>query len=396
MSKDQFLAFVKRYASEHALNLFLVLRDGSGEHRTLTLGQRALFHDILLRELKNEGKNSSQRKQKIGPATDKREFQKGIHISNNQETVDQLSDCFKELRQQACKSIAKAWVKAVEPKKQTAYPYRNGDRSKPPWWPKGVRHKEPDHLKKSERISLMLSIVFSQKCNVSLLQDSLERAELVIGKGRECVLSELFHILEAIKRYRDGYDDAVIVTNFAALESGYFLESSFQETNETIYNDEVQATHSSTDATVEEFLSSDGVPEELGTDEPDNRFFSLFNTPLLYNEHQEPFSFPEGRIDPRFFQDEAVLSQSSPKPVESSANLMPSPIAKGKSSRVPLGFKDPNVIPDAREEANKNGVTLLMVADKRLSERTHQTAGDNIFSPTKRKLVFEERSGKRR
>jgi hypothetical protein len=60
---------------------------------------------------------------------------------------------FDDMSQSACKVIAKAFVKLVEPKKQTHYPYIKGDIKAPPWWPdtKGessVGHKEPDHLSK--------------------------------------------------------------------------------------------------------------------------------------------------------------------------------------------------------------------------------------------------------
>jgi hypothetical protein len=57
------------------------------------------------------------------------------------------------MQQSACKIIGKAFVKLIEPKKQTYYPYTKGNAQAPPWWPdtkgKGsVRHKEPDHLPK--------------------------------------------------------------------------------------------------------------------------------------------------------------------------------------------------------------------------------------------------------
>lgn len=63
---------------------------------------------------------------------------------------------FKGIQQNACKLIAKAWVKAVAPKKQTNNPYTAGDDKAPDWWPKRwgptkedrVRHIEPDHLLK--------------------------------------------------------------------------------------------------------------------------------------------------------------------------------------------------------------------------------------------------------
>lgn len=67
---------------------------------------------------------------------------------------------FENLQQTNCRVLAKAYVKLVEPRKQVNYPY-NGrkivagspkqldpDETKPPWWPAGVIHREPDHLPK--------------------------------------------------------------------------------------------------------------------------------------------------------------------------------------------------------------------------------------------------------
>ena len=65
--------------------------------------------------------------------------------------------CFKDFQQQGCKIFGKAWVKMMEPKKQSNHPYVKGNQTgkAPPWWPptqgnkdEAVRHKEPDHLGK--------------------------------------------------------------------------------------------------------------------------------------------------------------------------------------------------------------------------------------------------------
>lgn len=68
---------------------------------------------------------------------------------------------FQNLQQTNCRVLAKAYVKLVEPRKQVNFPY-NGrkivagqtqqldpDDTKPPWWPTGVSHREPDHLPKA-------------------------------------------------------------------------------------------------------------------------------------------------------------------------------------------------------------------------------------------------------
>lgn len=66
---------------------------------------------------------------------------------------------FCAISQQRCKSIAKAWIKILEPKKKSKFPYIKGNASKPAWWPCEVVHREVDHLKKPERIELLAAIL---------------------------------------------------------------------------------------------------------------------------------------------------------------------------------------------------------------------------------------------
>lgn len=87
-------------------------------------------------------------------------YKKGLKIGDAQEVWNFYDQRFRNCQQTACKLIAKAWVKAVEPKKQSNHPYTGSDEKAPDWWPKPwgttrdekVRHKEPDHLyKKGEQ-----------------------------------------------------------------------------------------------------------------------------------------------------------------------------------------------------------------------------------------------------
>jgi len=73
---------------------------------------------------------------------------KPLTIGNEAEVTIFLETRFRQLQQLCCKIVAKAWIKVIEPKKQTRYPYNRGEESKPEWWPDDVRHKEPDHLMK--------------------------------------------------------------------------------------------------------------------------------------------------------------------------------------------------------------------------------------------------------
>lgn len=85
-----------------------------------------------------------------------------IRVDDEQRLKKYYEKAFEAFQQLNCRIIAKAFIKLVEPRKQVNYPY-NGRRSspgsdpemqpdpemtKPPWWPAGVKHKEPDHLLK--------------------------------------------------------------------------------------------------------------------------------------------------------------------------------------------------------------------------------------------------------
>ena len=79
-------------------------------------------------------------------------------IGNTKRVEEYYAVRFKDMQQSACKVMGKAFVKLVEPKKQTHHPYTKGDGQAPPWWPdtsgeNSVRHKEPDHLYKPGRVA---------------------------------------------------------------------------------------------------------------------------------------------------------------------------------------------------------------------------------------------------
>ncbi|TGJ79427.1 hypothetical protein E0Z10_g9335 [Xylaria hypoxylon] len=95
---------------------------------------------------------------------------RGIRISDTDAVYAFYDHNLKCCQQTACKIIAKAWVKAVAPKKQSTHPYTRGHLSRPDWWPKtyrkfgedehkNLRHKEPDHLGKEERVYLLCHIL---------------------------------------------------------------------------------------------------------------------------------------------------------------------------------------------------------------------------------------------
>jgi hypothetical protein len=75
-------------------------------------------------------------------------------LSNSHELETFYFARFQDIQQSACRQLARAFVKLIEPEKQLHYPYRNGNMAAPEWWPStrganAVRHKEPDHLLKT-------------------------------------------------------------------------------------------------------------------------------------------------------------------------------------------------------------------------------------------------------
>jgi hypothetical protein len=87
---------------------------------------------------------------------------RSIKIQDRDQILKYYTDAFHALQQTNCRLIAKAFIKVVEPKKQARFPYNGGKKgpdgtkgdpelTKPSWWPTGVTHREPDHLKKPGR-----------------------------------------------------------------------------------------------------------------------------------------------------------------------------------------------------------------------------------------------------
>lgn len=79
-----------------------------------------------------------------------------LRIGDDEEVKNFYLGRFRDMQQNSCKIMGKAFVKLVEPKKQTHHPYTSGDENRPAYWPQAmpneacyVRHKEPDHLHKA-------------------------------------------------------------------------------------------------------------------------------------------------------------------------------------------------------------------------------------------------------
>ncbi|KAK9359073.1 hypothetical protein V1504DRAFT_395664 [Lipomyces starkeyi] len=108
---------------------------------------------------------------------------------------------FRQLQQLACKVVAKAWIKVIEPKKQSNHPYNKGEEFKPDWWPSEARHKEPDHLMKPERLVLLVSMLRCGRVDLKQLRGATTECAISIPPEKMEVLEEIYYVAEMEDRY---------------------------------------------------------------------------------------------------------------------------------------------------------------------------------------------------
>ncbi|KGO48096.1 Protein of unknown function DUF2841 [Penicillium expansum] len=131
---------------------------------------------------------------------------------------------FQNLQQTNCRIIAKAYIKLVEPRKQVNYPY-NGrkivegrtqqldpETTKPPWWPHGVSHREPDHLPKVERIRLLVYMLCEMRETHGITTARLKQCDQPIRRQilpveRLQILDEAYRVREEEEKFLDGISD---------------------------------------------------------------------------------------------------------------------------------------------------------------------------------------------
>ncbi|RDW86657.1 DUF2841 domain-containing protein [Aspergillus mulundensis] len=152
-----------------------------------------------------------------------------LRVGQTQVLRKYYDKAFEDLKQLSCRVVAKAWVKLVEPRKQVNFPY-NGkapsssrlpkppgqdeekpdpEKTKPTWWPTGVRHKEPDHLPKPERIRLLKHILCNLKDShdvtaAKLIYASLDVRSSIESEKQKSVLDEVLYVRSMEERYLDG------------------------------------------------------------------------------------------------------------------------------------------------------------------------------------------------
>ncbi|KAL7626399.1 hypothetical protein AAE478_003171 [Parahypoxylon ruwenzoriense] len=208
---------------------------------------------ISLTNLEDDGNYKTRKRQRASmmrreagnfedePSTSSTSSKRGITIGDDKAVWAFYEERFKSCQQAACKTIAKAWVKAVEPKKQSTHPYTGSDEKAPDWWPKPwgvnkenkVRHKEPDHLLKRERVYLLNHILRMIVEPNQKQHPSVQKLSLTVSKLEEITnealsafftdkdnpsnmnkrpyLKEIFKVARMEERYKDGQIDGSTV-----------------------------------------------------------------------------------------------------------------------------------------------------------------------------------------
>ncbi|KAG2416140.1 hypothetical protein HFD88_007332 [Aspergillus terreus] len=185
----------------------------------------------------------------------------GLEIGDTEKVLEYYENALKHFQQLNCRQIAKAFIKFIEPRKQVKHPYNGGkpragaasgekgdpEKTKPEWWPAGVVHKEPDHLRKEQRIRLLIHIV-RKLGKFGITPDKLQ--EVAYDSKRQLrpttkieVLDEIFKVRRMEERYERGEIDAttmVYVVNRDANQKGDKDSDSVSEAEQKADAEEVE------------------------------------------------------------------------------------------------------------------------------------------------------------
>ncbi|GAA5848904.1 hypothetical protein JCM9279_004661 [Rhodotorula babjevae] len=125
---------------------------------------------------------------------------------------------FGELWHKVDKLVCKSWIKAVEPNKSSRFQYQKGDAQKPGWWPRDLRHKEPDHLTKPERIALLVHLLRRSPVDIDELELATAAMSAHIPQDKMSILHELYRIAKEEKAAIDSSPDGTFKELTVALE----------------------------------------------------------------------------------------------------------------------------------------------------------------------------------
>ncbi|KAK2738584.1 hypothetical protein FQN55_000461 [Onygenales sp. PD_40] len=240
----------------------------------------------------------------------------GLQIGDEARIIAYYEDALKAFQQLNCRQIAKAYIKAIEPRKQANFPYNGGkvapgeqrdpEKTRPPWWPIDVIHREPDHLRKTDRIKLLIHILRNlgeKGVTVGLLREAGEEVQQrqVQPPEKSAVLEEIYRVREWEERYERGQIDATTLVYVTIRKDTKHHETRASESpsdsGECCYQSDPQSRQSTSPAVQEHNLVTSPVdPKDPifplptpTTFEPNHSFVSM---PGVKAEYEQPTNPP--------------------------------------------------------------------------------------------------------
>lgn len=157
------------------------------------------------------------------------------HTFTPAELSQWYSERFAELWQKTEKLVCKAWIKVIQPAKHTKFQYQKGEESRPGWWPRDVRHKEPDHLSKAgaldfalaspasqtdalphaERVALLVHLLRTAPVSIEDLEMGSASVSAHIPPERMEILREIYRIAKEERRAKQESPGALRSPSFA-------------------------------------------------------------------------------------------------------------------------------------------------------------------------------------
>ncbi|KAJ5800718.1 uncharacterized protein N7518_002786 [Penicillium psychrosexuale] len=141
-------------------------------HQEMDLSFRRLRHRKRKASAKSAFKKPLDKQDSEKPFTGSTELVP-LRIGHQRKVMDYYEGALGYFQQLNCRVIAKAFIRFIEPGKHIKHPYNRGkpppgsppgtkgdpEKTKPKWWPYTVIHREPDHLRKGDRIKLLVHII---------------------------------------------------------------------------------------------------------------------------------------------------------------------------------------------------------------------------------------------
>lgn len=144
-----------------------------------------------------------------------------MDLTSTEALLQYLAACLYLLQQETCKNIARTWIKFIEPKKQSKYPYKRGMETAPPWWPRNVTHKEPDHLQKNERIGLLTHLLLYSNFSLESLMEATNDNKEVVPSPKRVFVEQAFeiaHVYRLLNRTQHPTDGSFNLAAYTSYE----------------------------------------------------------------------------------------------------------------------------------------------------------------------------------